>query len=128
MSKFDICCRCNRFRPLSLLSYIVLRYGVFNRLIPGAALSALVDLMGEVAPKINNLRVSGKKSVSAKFKASIMPSGGSSKVQPDLPSTLFLVFDAPSVSSDTLFGFRSPKLYHRFNSERKCAPSFVISL
>ena len=110
MSKFDICCRCNRFRSLFLLSDIVLRYAVFNCLIPGASLSALVDLTGEVAPKINNLRVLGKKSVSAKFKALIIPSGGSSKVKPGLPSTLFLVFDAPSVSSDRLFSFPFPKI------------------
>ena len=110
MSKFDICCRCNRFRSLFLLSDIVLRYAVFNCLLPGASLSALVDLMGEVAPKINNLRVLGKKSVSAKFKALIMPSGGSSKVKPGLPLTLFLVFDAPSVSSDRLFSFPFPKI------------------
>ena len=125
---FDIRCRCNRFRSLSLLSPIVLRKGVFNRLIPDAALSASVDPMGQVAPKSNNLHRFRKKSVSAKFKASIMPSGGSSKVKPGLPSTLILVFDAPCISSDTLFNFLSQKFYHRFNSERKCAPSFIISL
>ena len=53
--------------------------------------------MGEVAPKIKNLRILGKKSVSAKFKASILSSGGSSNVKPSLPSTLLLVFDAPFV-------------------------------
>ena len=84
--------------------------------------------MGEVAPKINNLRIFGKKSVAAKFKASIRPSGGSSKVKSGLPSTLFLVIDAPCYSSDALFNFLFQKLHHRFNSERKCAPSFVISL
>ena len=99
MSMFDIRCRCNRFRSLSLLSPIVLRYGVYNRLIPDAALSSSVDPMGEVTPKINNLHIFGKKSGSAKFKASIMPSGGSSKVKPALPSILFLVFDAPCISS-----------------------------
>ena len=52
------------------LSPFALRYGVFNRLISDAALSALVDVMGEAAPKIKNLRILGKKSVSAKFKAS----------------------------------------------------------
>ena len=117
MSIFGICCRWNRFRSLSLLSPTVLRYGVFNCLIPDAALSASVDPMGQVAPKINNLHIFGKKSVSAKFKASIIPSGGSSKVKPGLPSTIFLVFDAPCISSDTLFNFHSQKLYHRFNSE-----------
>ena len=85
MSIFDILFRCNRFRSLSLLSPIVLCYGVFNRLIPDAALSASVDPMAEVAPKINNLRIFGK-------------------------------------------NFLSQKLYHRFNSEQKCAPSFVTSL
>ena len=67
MSMFDIGCRCNRFRSLFLLSPIVLRYGVFNRLIPDAAFSASVDSMREVAPKINNLGIFGKKSVSAKL-------------------------------------------------------------
>ena len=128
MSVFDIICRCNRFRTLSLLSPIVLRYGVFNRLIPDAALSASVDPMGEAAPKIKTLCIFGKKLVSAKFKASIMPSGGFSKVNPGLPSTLFLVFHAPYISSDTLFNFLSQKLYLRLNSEQKCATSFVISL
>ena len=121
MSMFDIRCRCNRFRSLSLLLPILLRYSAFNPLFPGAALSASVDPMGEVAPKISNLCILGKKSGSAKFKASIMPPGGSSKVKPGLPSTLFLVFDAPCIiSSDTLFNFLSQKLYHRFNSGRKC--------
>ena len=128
MSMFDIRCRCNKFRSLSLLSRIVLWYGVFNRLIPDVALSALVDPMGEIAPKINNLRIFEIKSVIAKFEASLMPSGGSSKVKPGLPSTFFLVFDAPCISSDMLFNFFYQKLYHYFNSERKCAPSFVISL
>ena len=82
--------------------------------------------MREVAPKVNNLRKFGKKSVSAKFKASIMTSGGSSKVKPGLTSTLFLVFGDPCISSDMLFNFLSQILYHRFNSERKCAPSLVI--
>ena len=76
MSMFDIRCRCNRLRPLSLLSSIVLRYGVFNRLIPDAALSVLVDPIGDVAPTINNnLRIFRKKSVSAKIKTSIMQFG-----------------------------------------------------
>ena len=125
---FDIRCRCNRFRSLSLLSNIVFRYAIFNRLIPDAALSSSVDLMVEFISKINNLRLFGKKSGSAKFKASIMLSGGSPKVKPGLPMTLFLVSHAPCISSDTLFNFLSQKLYHRFNSERECAPSFVISL
>ena len=34
-----------------------------------------------------------------------MPSGGSYKVKHGLPSTLFLVFDAPCISSFTLFNF-----------------------
>ena len=68
MSIFDIRCRSNKFISLSLLSPIVLRCGVFNRLIPDAALSASVDPIGEVAPKINNLRMFGKKSVLATFK------------------------------------------------------------
>ena len=67
MSMFDIRCRCNRFRSLSLLTPIALWYGVFNRLIPDAALSASVDPMGEVPPRISNLRIFGKKSVPAKF-------------------------------------------------------------
>ena len=78
MLMFYIRCRWNRFRSLSLLSPIVLRYGVFNRLISDSA--------------------------------------------------LFLVFDAPCISSETLFHFLSQKLYHRFNSERKCTLSFAISL
>ena len=98
MSIFDIRCRCNRSRSLSLLSPIVLRYDVFNPLIPGAALAASVDPMGEVAPKINKLRIFGKKSVSAKFKASVMPSDGSSKLNAGLPSTLVIVFDALCIS------------------------------
>ena len=61
MSIFDICCRYNKFRPLSLLSRIELGYGVFNRLIPDAAFSASVDPVGGVAPKNNNLRIFGKK-------------------------------------------------------------------
>ena len=79
MSMFDIQCRCNR--SLSLLSPTVLRYGVFNRFIPDAGFSTSVNAMAEVAPKINNLRMLGKKSVSAKFKVSIMPSGGPRKVK-----------------------------------------------
>ena len=67
MLMFYIRCRWNRFRSHSLLSPIVLRHGVFNRLIPDAALLASVDPVGEVAPKINNLRVFGKESGSAKF-------------------------------------------------------------
>ena len=67
------------------------RYGVFNPLITDAAVSASVDSTGEVAPKINNLRIIGKKSVSAKIKPSIMSSGGSSKVKPGLPR-LFSLF------------------------------------
>ena len=92
MSTFDICCRYNRFRSLSLLTSIVLRYGIVNRLIPDVALSASVVPMGEVVPKINNLCIFGKKSKPAKFKASIMPSGGFSKVKPGLPLTLFPCF------------------------------------
>ena len=128
MSVFDIICRYNRFRTLSLLSAIVLRHGVFNRLIPDAALSASVDPMGVATPKIKTLCIFGKKSVSAKFKASIMPSGGFSKVNPGLPSTLFLVFGAPYISSDTLFNFLTQKLCLCLNSKQKCATSFVISL
>ena len=70
MSRFDILCRCNRFRSLSLLSPTVLRYGIFNCLIPDAALLtsvdpmgevlASVDPMGEVAPRINSLGIFGK--------------------------------------------------------------------
>ena len=112
-------------RPLSLLLPILLRYGVFNRVIPDAALSASVDPMWEFAPKTNNLRVFRKKSVSVKLKALMMPSDRSSKVKPGLPSTLFLVFDVPIFP---YFTFLSQKLYHLFNSERKCAPSFVILL
>ena len=100
MLMFDIRCRYNKFRLFSLLSPIVLRHGVFNCLIPDAALSALVNPMVEVAPKINNLPILGKKSVSAKFKASIMPSCGSSKVKPGLLSTIF---------SFTLFNLLSQK-------------------
>ena len=82
MSMLDIRCRCNRLKALSLLSPIVLRYGVFNRVTPNAALSTSVDPMGEAPPKINSWRIFGKKSVSPKFKASIIiPSGGSSKVK-----------------------------------------------
>ena len=110
MSMFDIRCRCNKFISVSLLSSVVLQYGVFNRLIPDAAHSASVDTMGEVAPKINNLCIFGKKSVPAKFKASIMPYGGPSKTKPGLPSTLFFVFDAPCISSSTLFNFLCQKL------------------
>ena len=110
-------------RSLSLLLPIVLRYCIFNRVIPDAALSASVDPMWEFAPKTNNLRVFRKKSVSVKFK--MMPSDGSSKVKPGLPSTLFLVFDVPIFP---YFTFLSQELYHLFNSERKCAPSFVILL
>ena len=72
-------------------------------------------LLREAAPKINNLRIFGKKSISSKFKASIMPSGGSSKAKPVLPLTLFLIFDATCISSFTLFNILSKKLYHRFN-------------
>ena len=79
MSMFDIQCRCNR--SLSLLSPTVLRYGVFNRFIPDAGFSTSVNAMAEVAPKINNLRMLGKKSVSPRFKVSIMPSGGPRKVK-----------------------------------------------
>ena len=43
MSMFDTRCMCNKFRSLSFLSPVAPRYGVFNRLIPDAALSALVD-------------------------------------------------------------------------------------
>ena len=86
-------------RSLSLLLPIVLRYCIFNRVIPDAALSASVDPMWGFAPKTNNLRVFRKKSVSVKFKASMMPSDGSSKMKPGLPSTLFLVFDVPCISS-----------------------------
>ena len=68
MSMLDIRCRYNKFRSVSLLSPSVLRYDVFNRIIPDAALSVSVDLMGKVAPKINALRIFGKRSVSAKFK------------------------------------------------------------
>ena len=60
---FEIRCRCSRFRSLSLLSPIVLRYGVFNRLIPDAALPSSVDPMGKVAPTTNDLRIFGKKLV-----------------------------------------------------------------
>ena len=60
MSVFDIICRYNRFRTLSLLSAIVLRHGVFNRLIPDAALSASVDPMREATPKIKTLRMFAK--------------------------------------------------------------------
>ena len=87
---FDIRCRCNKFRALFLLSPIKLRYGVFNCLIPGAALSVPVDAIGEIAPQINNVRIFGKKSVPAKFKASIMPSDGFSKVNPGISLTLLL--------------------------------------
>ena len=59
---------------------------------------------------MNNLDILGKKSVSAKFKASIMPSGGSPKVKPGLPSTFFLDSDAPCISPDTIFVFY-PKNY-----------------
>ena len=48
MSMFDIRCRFNKFRSLSLLSPIVTRYGGFNRLIPDARLSALADSIGGV--------------------------------------------------------------------------------
>ena len=57
-----------------------------------------LDPVGEVAPKINNLRIFGKKSMSAKFKASVMPSGEADSL---------LVFDAPSISSFMLFNFFS---------------------
>ena len=86
----------------------MLRYGVFNRLIPDAALSALVDPMEEVAPKINNLRIFRKKSVSAKFKASVMPSGGSSKVKPGLPC--FPCFQYSLYFLRYVFYFFSPKI------------------
>ena len=66
------------------------RFVVFNRLIPDTALSDSVDPMGGEAPKINNLHIFGKKPVSAKFKASIMPSCGSSKVKPGLQRLLSL--------------------------------------
>ena len=65
------------------------------------------DPMREVTPKINNFLIFGKESISTKFKASIMPSDGSSKVKTGLPSTLFLVFDAAGVSSFPLFNFLS---------------------
>ena len=120
MSMFDIRWRFNKFRSLSLLSPIVTRYGGFIRLIPDAALSALVDSMGEVAPNINNLRILGKTSVSAKFKASIMPSCGSSNMKPALSSPLFLVFEAPCICSFTLFNLFLQKLYHCFDFEQKC--------
>ena len=77
-------------RSLFLFSTIVRRFGVFNRLIPDAALSASVYPMGGVAPKINNLHIFGKKPASAKFKASIIPSCGSSKVKPGLQRLLSL--------------------------------------
>ena len=125
IAMFDINCRCNKFRSLSLLSPILLRYGVFNRLTPDAALPAPVDSRGEVARKSNNSRIFRKKSVSAKFKVSIMGSGGSSKLNPGLPSTVFLIFDALCMFPH--FRFLSQKLYHRFNSEQNCIPSFVIS-
>ena len=77
----------------------MLQYGVFNRLIPDAALSISVDPIGEVITKIKDLRIFGKKSVLAKFKTSIM--------LPGLPSTLFLVFYNPCISSFTSFTFLS---------------------
>ena len=61
MSMLDIRCRCNRFRSLSFLSRIVLRCGIFNGLIPDAALSVSVDPMSEFTFKINNLRTFQKK-------------------------------------------------------------------
>ena len=61
----------------------------------------------EVIPKINNFLIFGKKSISTKFKASIMPSDGSSKVKTGLPSTLFLIFHAAGISSFPLFNFLS---------------------
>ena len=57
MLMFDIHCRCNKSASLSLLSPIVLQHGVFNPLIPHAALSAWVDQGEEVPPKIKNLRI-----------------------------------------------------------------------
>ena len=51
-----------------------------------------------------------------------MPSGGSPKVKPGLPSTFFLDSDARCISPDTLFVFLSQKLYHCLNSEQKCTP------
>ena len=103
---FHIICRCNKFKSLSLLSPTLLRHGVFNCLIPDAALSVF-DPMREVTPKINNFLIFGKESISTKFKASIMPSDGSSKVKTGLPSTLFLIFHAAGISSFPLFNFLS---------------------
>ena len=110
MSMFDIRCRCYKFRSFSLLSPIVLQHGVFNPLIPDATFSTSVDPMGEVAPKISNWLILGKKSVSTKFQAAIMPSDGSSKVKSGLPSTIFLVL-MRLVFSQTPYIIFFPKIY-----------------
>ena len=91
----DIRCRRNRPRLLSPPYTHCAAIWRFNCLIPDAALPAPVDPIGEVAPKINNLRILRKQLVLAKLKASTMPSGGTSKAMPGLSSTLSLVFDAP---------------------------------
>ena len=108
MSMFDIHYRCNELNHLfsyhPLCFDMVLLTALFLMQLFQFRLIQCERLLLRLTAYIG---IFGKKSVSAKFKASIMSSDRSSKVKSGLPSTLFLVFDATCISSFPLLNFLS---------------------